>query len=67
MSFDIHLIDDKHKEDAETFTVAIDMDALPDLNGDSEGNGWVAGDHTSATITINDTDSDVHSSISALG
>ena len=66
MSFDIHLIDDKHKEDVETFTVAIDMDALPDLNGNSEGNGWVAGTHTTATITINDSDGDVHASISAL-
>ena len=66
MSFDIHLIDDKHKEDVETFTVAIDMDALPDLNGNSEGNGWVAGTHTTATITINDSDDDVHASISAL-
>ena len=66
LSFDIHLIDDKHKEGAETLTVAIDMDALPDLNGNNEGNGWVAGDHTTATITINDNDSDVHASISAL-
>ena len=66
VSFDILLIDDKHQEDAETLTVAIDMDALPDLNGNSEGNGWVAGDHTTATITINDTDGDVHASISAL-
>ena len=66
LSFDIHLIDDKHQEDAETLTVAIDMDALPDLNGNSEGNGWVAGDHTTATITINDDDRDVHVSISAL-
>ena len=46
LSFDIHLIDDKHQEDAETLTVAIDMNALPDLNGNSEGNGWVAGDRT---------------------
>ncbi len=66
VSFDILLIDDKHKEDAETLTVAIDMDALPDLNGNSEGNGWVAGTDTTATITINDTDGDVHASISAL-
>ena len=66
LSFDIHLIDDRHKEDAETLTVAIDMDALPDLNGDSEGNGWVAGTDTTATFTINDNDSDVHASISAL-
>ena len=66
LSFDIHLIDDKHKEGDETLTVAIDMDALPDLNGNSEGNGWVAGDHTTATITINDNDSDIHASISAL-
>ncbi len=66
LSFDIFLINDKHKEDVETFTVAIDMDALPDLNGDSEGNGWTAGDHTSATITINDNDGDVHASIRAL-
>ena len=66
LSFDIHLVDDKHKEGDETFTVAIDMDALPDLNGNSEGNGWVAGTHTTATITINDTDRDVHASISAL-
>ncbi|WP_420437664.1 fibronectin type III domain-containing protein [Candidatus Poriferisodalis sp.] len=66
VSFDIHLIDDKHKEGDETLTVAIDMDALPDLNGDSEGNGWVAGTHTTATITINDNDRDVHASISAL-
>ena len=66
VSFDIHLIDDKHKEGDETLTVAIDMDALPDLNGNSEGNGWVAGTHTTATITINDNDTDVHASISAL-
>ena len=66
VSFDIHLIDDRHKEGDETFTVAIDMDALPDLNGNSEGNGWVAGTDTTATITINDTDRDVHASISAL-
>ncbi len=66
VSFDIHLIDDRHKEGDETFTVAIDMDALPDLNGNSEGNGWVAGTHTTATITINDTDGDVHASISAV-
>ena len=67
VSFDIHLIDDRHKEGDETFTVAIDMDALPDLTpGDDSGNGWVAGDHTTATITINDTDRDVHASISAL-
>ena len=66
VSFDILLIDDKHQEDAETLTVAIDMDALPDLNGNSEGNGWVAGTDTTATITINDEDKDVHASISAL-
>ena len=66
VSLDIHLIDDKHQEDAETLTVAIDMDALPDLNGNSEGNGWVAGTDTTATITINDDDRDVHASISAL-
>ena len=66
VSFDILLIDDKHQEDAETLTVAIDMGALPDLNGNSEGNGWVAGTDTTATITINDTDRDVHASISAL-
>ena len=65
-TFDIPLIDDKHKEDAETLTVAIDMDALPDLNGNSEGNGWVAGTHTTATITINNDDGDVHASIRAL-
>ena len=67
VSFDILLIDDKHQEDAETLTVAIDMDALPDLTpGDDSGNGWVAGTDTTATITINDTDGDVHASISAL-
>ena len=67
VSFDIHLIDDKHKEGDETLTVAIDMDALPDLTpGDDSGNGWVAGTYTTATITINDTDGDVHASISAL-
>ena len=67
VSFDILLIDDKHQEDAETLTVAIDMDALPDLTpGDDSGNGWVAGTDTTATITINDTDRDVHASISAL-
>ena len=67
VSFDIHLIDDRHKEGDETFSVAIDMDALPDLTpGDDSGNGWVAGTYTTATITINDTDGDVHASISAL-
>ena len=68
VSFDILLIDDKHQEDAETLTVAIDMDALPDLTpGDDSGNGWVAGTDTTATITINDeNDRDVHASISAL-
>ena len=68
VSFDIHLIDDNHKEGDETFMVAIDMDALPDLTpGDDSGNGWVAGTDTTATITINDTfDGDVHASISAL-
>ena len=66
-SFDINLIDDNHKEDAETFTVEIDMDALPDLTpGDDTGNGWTAGTHTTATITINDNDGDVHASVRAL-
>ena len=65
-TFDIPLIDDLHKEGDETFTVAIDMDALPDLNGDSEGNGWVAGTHATATITINNDDGDVHASIRAV-
>ena len=67
-SFDIPIIDDPHKEDAETFTVAIDMDALPDLNGDDPGNGWIVpnGQSATATNTINDNDGDVHASISGL-
>ena len=64
----ITTINDRHKEGDETFTVAINMDALPDLNGNSEGNGWIVEDngHTSATITINDDDGDVHASIETL-
>ena len=64
----ITTINDRHKEGDETFTVAIDMDALPDLNGNSEGNGWTVEDNgrTTATITINDDDGDVHASIETL-
>ena len=63
----IPIVDDRHKEGNETFTVRIDVDSLPDLKPDDPNStGWETGSYGTTTITIVDDDGDVHASIRAL-
>ena len=63
----IPIVDDRHKEGNETFTVTINVDPLPDLRPDDPNStGWITDSLGIATITIVDDDGDVHASVRAL-